>query len=30
MRWTLFEATRWIKANLPGAKVSGGVSNISF
>lgn len=24
------EATRWIKANLPGAKVSGGVSNISF
>jgi 5-methyltetrahydrofolate--homocysteine methyltransferase len=23
-------ATRWIKANLPGAKVSGGVSNISF
>lgn len=25
-----FEATRWIKANLPGAKVSGGVSNVSF
>ncbi|MDF1755361.1 MAG: methionine synthase [Verrucomicrobiales bacterium] len=24
------EATRWIKENLPGAKVSGGVSNISF
>jgi len=24
------EATRWIKANLPGAHVSGGVSNISF
>jgi 5-methyltetrahydrofolate--homocysteine methyltransferase len=24
------EATRWIKANLPDAKVSGGVSNISF
>jgi 5-methyltetrahydrofolate--homocysteine methyltransferase len=24
------EATRWIKANLPLAKVSGGVSNISF
>lgn len=24
------EATRWIKDNLPGAKVSGGVSNISF
>ena len=23
-------ATRWIKVNLPGAKVSGGVSNISF
>jgi 5-methyltetrahydrofolate--homocysteine methyltransferase len=23
-------ATRWIKDNLPGAKVSGGVSNISF
>jgi 5-methyltetrahydrofolate--homocysteine methyltransferase len=23
-------ATRWIKANLPGAKVSGGVSNVSF
>ncbi len=25
-----FNATRWIKANLPHAKVSGGVSNISF
>lgn len=25
-----FEATRWIKAHLPGAKVSGGVSNVSF
>ncbi len=24
------EATRWIKRNLPSAKVSGGVSNISF
>ena len=24
------EATRWIKTNLPGAKVSGGVSNVSF
>jgi len=24
------EATRWIKNNLPGARVSGGVSNISF
>ncbi|MDA7605763.1 dihydropteroate synthase, partial [Verrucomicrobiales bacterium] len=24
------KATRWIKENLPGAKVSGGVSNISF
>jgi len=24
------EATRWIKHNLPGAKVSGGISNISF
>ena len=24
------EATRWIKENLPGAKVSGGVSNVSF
>lgn len=24
------EATRWIKKNLPGAKVSGGISNISF
>ncbi|MEQ8177755.1 MAG: methionine synthase, partial [Amphiplicatus sp.] len=24
------EATRWIKQNLPGAKISGGVSNISF
>lgn len=25
-----FRATAWIKENLPGAKVSGGVSNISF
>ncbi|NNE55723.1 MAG: dihydropteroate synthase, partial [Flavobacteriales bacterium] len=25
-----FEATRWIKANLPHAHVSGGVSNVSF
>lgn len=25
-----FKATEWIKANLPGAKVSGGVSNVSF
>ncbi len=25
-----FEATRWIKQNLPLAKVSGGVSNVSF
>jgi len=25
-----FEATRWIKSNLPYAKVSGGVSNVSF
>jgi len=25
-----FQATRWIKENLPGAKVSGGVSNVSF
>ncbi len=24
------DATRWIKKNLPGAKVSGGVSNVSF
>jgi len=24
------DAARWIKANLPGAKVSGGVSNVSF
>jgi 5-methyltetrahydrofolate--homocysteine methyltransferase len=24
------EAARWIKQNLPGAKVSGGISNISF
>jgi 5-methyltetrahydrofolate--homocysteine methyltransferase len=24
------EATRWIKANLPGALISGGVSNVSF
>ena len=25
-----FKATKWIKDNLPGAKVSGGVSNVSF
>ena len=25
-----FQAVRWIKANLPGALVSGGISNISF
>ncbi len=25
-----FEATKWIKEYLPGAKVSGGVSNVSF
>lgn len=25
-----FKATAWIKENLPGAKVSGGVSNVSF
>ena len=25
-----FKATKWIKNNLPGAKVSGGVSNVSF
>jgi len=24
------EATRWIKQNLPGARISGGISNISF
>lgn len=24
------EATRWIKRNLPGAKISGGISNVSF
>ena len=24
------EATRWIKENLPGAQVSGGISNVSF
>ena len=24
------EATRWIKQNLPGAQVSGGISNVSF
>lgn len=27
---SFLESTRWIKANLPHAKVSGGVSNISF
>ena len=25
-----FQATKWIKDNLPGAKISGGVSNVSF
>jgi 5-methyltetrahydrofolate--homocysteine methyltransferase len=25
-----FNATKWIKENLPGAKISGGVSNVSF
>lgn len=25
-----FNATKWIKDNLPGAKISGGVSNVSF
>lgn len=25
-----FKATKWIKKNLPGAKISGGVSNVSF
>lgn len=25
-----FRATRWIRENLPGARVSGGVSNVSF
>ncbi len=25
-----FRATKWIKENLPGARVSGGVSNVSF
>ncbi len=25
-----FEATQWIRENLPGAQVSGGVSNVSF
>ena len=29
-RVDFIKATRWIKANLPHAKVSGGVSNISF
>ena len=24
------ESVRWIKQNLPGAKVSGGISNVSF
>lgn len=27
---SFFEATRWIKENLPGARVSGGISNVSF
>src|SRR5690606_1482376 len=26
----VLETTRWIKANLPGARVSGGISNLSF
>ena len=25
-----FKATQWIKSNLPGARVSGGISNLSF
>ena len=25
-KWEVIEATRWIKAQMPGAKVSGGVS----
>src|SRR5262249_7160776 len=25
-----FRATKWIKDNLPGAKISGGISNVSF
>jgi len=25
-----FKATKWIKENLPGARISGGVSNVSF
>jgi cobalamin-dependent methionine synthase I len=29
-KWDVIEATRWIKAHLPGAKVSGGVGNVSF
>ncbi len=24
------ESVRWIKANLPGARTSGGISNVSF
>jgi 5-methyltetrahydrofolate--homocysteine methyltransferase len=27
---SFFESTRWIKENLPHAKVSGGISNVSF
>ncbi|MCL4130797.1 UNVERIFIED_CONTAM: hypothetical protein GTU68_021369 [Idotea baltica] len=27
---SFIEAVRWIKKNLPGAKVSGGISNVSF
>ena len=27
---SFIEATRWIKENLPGARVSGGISNLSF
>jgi 5-methyltetrahydrofolate--homocysteine methyltransferase len=30
MPWTSFRATKWIKENLDGAHVSGGVSNVSF
>lgn len=27
---SFIEATRWIKENLPGARISGGISNLSF
>ncbi len=30
MHLDYFESTEWIKKNLPLAKVSGGVSNVSF